>query len=178
MGASLLAKWQRIHLPVQETRDPSLVQEAPTCAKHLSPCTTTTEPVLWGPGTATTKPTHDKAWALQWEKPPQWEVHASQLESSPCSLLLEKTPTVWGHSEGHVVRSQGERSQEKPDHPHLEPVASRTVRNLISILWAPPSVATCYRLNVFLLKSHTLRPNPHCVGIRRWGHQEVIGSWG
>ena len=31
---------------------------------------------------------------------------------------------------------------------------------------------TCYRLNVFLLKSHTLRLNRHCVGIRRWGHQE------
>ena len=71
MGASLVAQWQRIHLPVQETQDPSLVQEDPTCAKHLSQCTITTEPVLWGPVTATTKPTHHRAWALQREKPPQ-----------------------------------------------------------------------------------------------------------
>ena len=65
MRASLVAQWQRIHLPVQETRDPSLVQEAPTCAKHLRPCSTTTEPVLWSPGTATTKPTYPRAQALQ-----------------------------------------------------------------------------------------------------------------
>ena len=64
MGASLVAQWQRIHLPVQETRDPSLVQEDPTCAKHLSQCTITTEPVLWGPGASTTEPTHPRASAL------------------------------------------------------------------------------------------------------------------
>ena len=61
MGASLVAQWQRIHLPVQETLDPSLVKEAPTCTKHLNLCTTTTEPVLWGSGTTTTKPTHPSA---------------------------------------------------------------------------------------------------------------------
>ena len=49
------------------------------------------------------------------------------------------------------------------------------MRNLISILWAPPSVATCYRLNVLLLKSHTLRPNPHCISNRKWGHREGSG---
>ena len=56
MQASLVAQWQRIHLPVQKTRDSSLVQEDPTCKKHLSPCIITTEPVLWSPGTATTRP--------------------------------------------------------------------------------------------------------------------------
>ena len=71
MRASLVAQWQRIHLPVQETRDPSLVQEAPTCTKYLSPGSTTTEPVLWGPGAATTKSMHPRARALQREKPPQ-----------------------------------------------------------------------------------------------------------
>ena len=54
MQASLVAQWQRIHLPVQKTRDPSLVQEVPTCTKQLSPCTT--EPVLWSPGTKLLSP--------------------------------------------------------------------------------------------------------------------------
>ena len=57
----------------------SLVQEDPTC---------------WG----ATKPLCHNYWAralephaVQQEKPAQWEAHAPQLESSPCSLQLEKT---------------------------------------------------------------------------------------
>ena len=44
----------------------------------LSPCTTTTETHL------------PAAWALQQEKPPQWEALTWQLESSPQLLQLEK----------------------------------------------------------------------------------------
>ena len=35
LGASL----PRIHLPVQQTRVPSLIREDPTCCGALSPCT-------------------------------------------------------------------------------------------------------------------------------------------
>ena len=45
-GASLVAQWLRIHLPMQETRDPALVQEDPTCRGATKPCATTTEPAL------------------------------------------------------------------------------------------------------------------------------------
>ena len=38
------------------------------------------------------KHTHSRACALQQEKPQQLEVQALQLESSPCSLQLEKNP--------------------------------------------------------------------------------------
>ena len=48
---------------------------------HLRPCATTAEA-----GTPT-------AHAPQQEKPPQWEVHASQLESSPRAPQLEKACT-------------------------------------------------------------------------------------
>ena len=46
MGASLVAQWLRIHLPMQETQVRALVQEAPTCAEQLSPRATTAEPAL------------------------------------------------------------------------------------------------------------------------------------
>ena len=45
-GTSLVAQWLRIHLPMQGTQVQSLVREDPTCTEQLSPCATTTEPVL------------------------------------------------------------------------------------------------------------------------------------
>ncbi|XP_049571681.1 ribonuclease P protein subunit p21 isoform X1 [Orcinus orca] len=45
-GASLVAQWLGICLPVQGTRVRALVQEDPTCREQLSPCTTATEPAL------------------------------------------------------------------------------------------------------------------------------------
>ena len=44
LGASLVAQWLRICLPMQGTRVQALVQEHPT--EQLSPCATTTELVL------------------------------------------------------------------------------------------------------------------------------------
>ena len=44
-------------LPMPETQVQSLVQEATTCREQLSPCTTTTEPIL--------KPTSPRAHMLQ-----------------------------------------------------------------------------------------------------------------
>ena len=63
----------------------SLIWEDLTCHR------TTTEPVLWSPGATTTDPRCPKAFAPQQEKPVQWDTHASQVESSPCSLQTEKS---------------------------------------------------------------------------------------
>jgi len=48
------------------------------------------EPQLLSPCASTTDPQVPRACAPQQEKPPQWETQAPQLESSPCSLQLEK----------------------------------------------------------------------------------------
>ena len=67
-------------------------KKIPHAVEQLSPCATTIEPVLsrvrelqlW-------KPSSPRACALQQEKPPEWEAHTLQLESSPHSLQLEKS---------------------------------------------------------------------------------------
>ena len=66
-------------------------------ALEAAAATTTTEPVLHSPGAATTEPMwwdywsprHPRAHAAQ-EKPLQWEASTLPLESSSCSLQLEK----------------------------------------------------------------------------------------
>ena len=67
-------------------------------AKQLSPCATTVESVLQGPGGATTQLTCGNYWSPstlahtpQKEKSPQWEASTPQLESSPCLPQLEKS---------------------------------------------------------------------------------------
>ena len=45
-GASLVAQWLRIRLPMQGTQVRALVQKIPHAAEQLSPCATTTEPAL------------------------------------------------------------------------------------------------------------------------------------
>ena len=55
-GASLVAQWMKIHLPMQETQVQSLVQKIPHALEQLNPCTTTCEPVLKGLWVATTEP--------------------------------------------------------------------------------------------------------------------------
>ena len=46
MGASLVAQWLRIRLPMQGTWVRAPVREDPHAVEQLSPCATTTEPVL------------------------------------------------------------------------------------------------------------------------------------
>ena len=72
-GTSLVIQWLRIHLPMQRTCVPSLIQEDPTCCRTAKPV----------------KPMHSRACSLQ-EKSPQWEAHVPQLESGPGSPQLEK----------------------------------------------------------------------------------------
>ena len=56
-------------------------RKIPHAIVQLSPCATTTEP------------TCPRACPLQQQKPFQWDIHICQLESSPCSLQLEKAYT-------------------------------------------------------------------------------------
>ena len=69
--ASLVVQWLRICLPMQGTRVQALVREDPTCTEQLSPCATTTEPVLWSPQATTTEAHVPRARAPQQEKPLQ-----------------------------------------------------------------------------------------------------------
>ena len=71
VGASLVAQWLRIRLPMQGTRVRAQVQEDPNAAKQLSPCATTTEPALQIPQATTTEARTPRARAPQQEKPPQ-----------------------------------------------------------------------------------------------------------
>ena len=82
--ASLVAQWERICVPMLETRVPSPVWETPTrCAEQPSPHTTTTDPVLQSPGAGTTEPTHFRACTPQREKPLQGEAgYRSQRAAS------------------------------------------------------------------------------------------------
>ena len=66
----------------------------PHAWEQLSPCATTTEPVLWSPGALEPvckdcvqglKPARPIACAQQPGKPPLWKACTPQLEKSPCS---------------------------------------------------------------------------------------------
>ena len=60
----------------------------------LSWCSRAWEPQPLSPCTTTIGSPCPRAHAQQQEKLPQWEAHAVQLESSPCSPQLEKTHTA------------------------------------------------------------------------------------
>ena len=62
----------------------------PHAAGQLSPCATTTKPVLWSPGAAAAELMCPRTCAPQQEKPPR-EARVLQLERiGPCLLQLEK----------------------------------------------------------------------------------------
>ena len=71
LGASLVAQWLRIHLPMQGYRFKPWSGKIPHAAEQLSPCTTTTEPAFWSPQATTTEARAPRARALQQEKPLQ-----------------------------------------------------------------------------------------------------------
>ena len=75
-GPSLVVQWQRIHLPMQETRVRSLVHEDPTGCRATKPSTITIklrsraqEPQPPSPRAAMTAAACPRARALQREKP-------------------------------------------------------------------------------------------------------------
>ena len=56
-GTSLVVQWLRIHLAMQGTLLQPLVREDHTCHGATTPCTTTTESVLWSPRATNIEPT-------------------------------------------------------------------------------------------------------------------------
>ena len=97
-GASLVAQWLRIRLPMQGTWIWSLVQDDPTCrgatkpvhhnywACALEPMSLNYwahEPQLLNPWATTTEACTPRACAPPQEKPPQWEAHAPQQRVTP-----------------------------------------------------------------------------------------------
>ena len=76
-----MVQWLRICLLMQGHGFNPWSRKIPCAMGQLNPCATTT------------KPTGPRACALQKKKPPQWEAHALQLESSLHSWQLEKVHT-------------------------------------------------------------------------------------
>ena len=70
-GASLVAQWLRIRLPMQGTRVEPWSGKIPHAAERLSPWATTTEPALYNPRATTTEALAPRARAPQQEKPLQ-----------------------------------------------------------------------------------------------------------
>ena len=79
-GASLVAQWLRICLPMQGTQVRSLVREDLTChaTEQLSPCATTTEPALYSPCSATSEATTMRSPGTATKSSP----HLPQLEKA------------------------------------------------------------------------------------------------
>ena len=97
-GASLVAHWLRIPLPMQGTRVGALLQEDPTCwgttkpmchnywACALEPLSHNywaRVPQLLSPWATTPEAHARRAHAPQQENPPQWEAHAPQRRVAP-----------------------------------------------------------------------------------------------
>ena len=61
--ASLVAQWLRIRLPMQGHGFKSWSGKIPHATEQLSPCITTTEPVLWSPLATTPEPASHNYWA-------------------------------------------------------------------------------------------------------------------
>ena len=76
----------------QETRVRSWSREMPHVAGQLSPAATAIGPVLSAPALQPAKLVRPGALPPQQEQPPQWAARERQLERSPLSPSLEKSP--------------------------------------------------------------------------------------
>ena len=81
-GKESTCQCRRHGFDLWSTRMPHAKEQLTLCATTIELCSRAQEPQLL-------KPPHPRACALQQEKPLQWEAHAPQLESSPCSPQLE-----------------------------------------------------------------------------------------
>ena len=70
-GTSLVVWWLRNSPPMKETQVWSLVSKISQTTGQLSPCATSTEPVLWSQRAGTTKPTCSNYWSLCAQSPQQ-----------------------------------------------------------------------------------------------------------
>ena len=95
LGASLVAQWLRVCLPVQGTQVQALVREDPTCCRATKPVRhnyRACEPQLLSPHATTTEARAPRARALQQEKPLQWEARAGSVvvaHGLSCSTACE-----------------------------------------------------------------------------------------
>ena len=87
---SLVAWWSKIHLPMQKTQVWSLSHWDPTGHEAAKSACHTLHLSSRARKLQLLTPEGPRARAPKQEKPPQWEVHALQLESSFCSPQLEK----------------------------------------------------------------------------------------
>ena len=83
MGASLVARWLRIHLPMQGTRVRALVREDPTCCGATKPMRHNYWACALEPASHNYWAHASRACALQQEKPLQWEARALQQRVAP-----------------------------------------------------------------------------------------------
>ena len=79
IGASLVAQWLRISLPMQGTWVWALVWED----SHMPQSSWARAPQLLSPHPTTAEAHAPRARAPQQEKPPQWEAHAPQRRVAP-----------------------------------------------------------------------------------------------
>ena len=112
-GASLVAQWLRIHLPMQGTWVWALVREDPTCHRATKPehhnyWACTLEPASHNYWACTLEPTSQllslratttearvpRARAPQQEKSSQWEAHAPQWRVTPLTTTRESPRTA------------------------------------------------------------------------------------
>ena len=93
-----MARWLRIHLPLQGTWVRSLVREDPTCCGATKPVShndwaCTLEPVshnYWSPRATTIEAHVPRARAPQQEKPLQWQARAPQWRVAPARCNKRK----------------------------------------------------------------------------------------
>ena len=82
-GASLVAQWLRIRLPMQGTRVWALVREDPTCRRATKPIRHNYWACALEPRVTTTEAHAPWACTPQQEKPLQWEACAPQRRVGP-----------------------------------------------------------------------------------------------
>ena len=101
-----MVQWLKVHLSMHGTWVQLLVWELRYCVpmEQLSLCTLTTE---------THSPT---ACALQQENAPQWKACALQLESSSCSLQLEKACTQQQRPTQPKINNSSKKKKERKEH--------------------------------------------------------------
>ena len=68
----------------------SWYRKIPHAKEQLSPCITTTEPVLWNPEATTTEPTHHSYWSLGTLEPVLCNIRSHRNEEPPLAKTREK----------------------------------------------------------------------------------------
>ena len=82
-GASLVAQWLGVHLPMRGTRFEPWSWKIPRATEQLGPCATTTEDALWSLWAMTSEACMRGAHAPQQERPPRWGARAPRRGVAP-----------------------------------------------------------------------------------------------